>query len=56
MGLTQHEAAEIFGGGHNAFSCYERGQMRPSKSAESLLRLLDKHPELLAELPKQAAA
>ena len=56
LGLTQHEAAEIFGGGHNAFSRYERGQMRPSKSTDKLLRLLDKHPELLDELPKDAAA
>lgn len=48
--LTQKQAAEIFGGGVNAFSRYERGEIRPIKAVNYLLRILDKHPELLNEL------
>jgi len=56
LGLTQKQAGEIFGGGHNAFSRYEAGAARPPKSTDALLRLLDKHPELLNEIPKGKAA
>jgi HTH-type transcriptional regulator/antitoxin MqsA len=48
--LDQKEAAEIFGGGVNAFSRYETGKTRPSLSLVKLLKVLDKHPELLAEV------
>ncbi len=48
--LEQKEAAEIFGGGVNAFSRYETGKTKPSLSLVKLLRVLDKHPELLAEI------
>lgn len=50
LGLKQSEAAAIFGGGINAFSEYERGIRQPSKSTVLLLKLLDHHPELLAEI------
>lgn len=50
LGLSQKEAARIFGGGVNAFSRYERGEIEPSTSTIKLLRLLDKHPELLQEV------
>lgn len=50
LGLTQKEAGNIFGGGHNAFSRYERGSARQSKATDSLLRLLDRHPQLLEEI------
>jgi HTH-type transcriptional regulator/antitoxin MqsA len=56
LGLTQRQAGEIFGGGHNAFSRYESGTTRPPKSTDALLRLLDKHPALLHELPQGKAA
>lgn len=49
LGLKQAEAAALFGGGINAFSEYERGVREPSKSTVLLLRLLDRHPDLLAE-------
>ncbi len=55
LDLTQKGAGEIFGGGHNAFSRYESGLARPPKSMNSLLRLLDKRPELLCEISKAAA-
>lgn len=48
--LTQRQAAELFGGGTNAFSDYERGTTRPARSTVILLHLLDHHPELLQEL------
>ncbi len=50
LGLTQKRAADLFGGGINAFSEYERGKTQPSKSTVLLLKLLDKHPELLTEI------
>lgn len=48
--LDQREAAEIFGGGPNAFSRYENGKTRPPLSLVQLFKLLDKHPELLDEI------
>lgn len=54
--LTQKVAGEIFGGGIRAFSQYERGETRPLKSTDTLLRLLDNHPELLAEITREKAA
>ncbi|MFA5684606.1 MAG: type II toxin-antitoxin system MqsA family antitoxin [Lysobacteraceae bacterium] len=48
--LTQHEAAQLTGGGPNAFSRYERGEARPMPAVINLFKLLDKHPELLKEL------
>lgn len=50
LGLTQRRAAEIFGGGINAFSRYERREVEPGPSTVKLLHLLDKHPELLKEV------
>jgi HTH-type transcriptional regulator/antitoxin MqsA len=50
LGLKQSEAARLFGGGINAFSEYELGKTKPHKSTLQLLRLLDRHPELLHEL------
>jgi HTH-type transcriptional regulator/antitoxin MqsA len=48
--LDQREAAEIFGGGINAFSRYENGKTKPPLSLVQLLRVLDRHPELLDEI------
>ncbi|MBT7408604.1 MAG: type II toxin-antitoxin system MqsA family antitoxin [Methylococcales bacterium] len=48
--LDQKEAAEIFGGGVNAFSRYETGKTKPSLSLVKLLKILNKHPELLTEV------
>jgi HTH-type transcriptional regulator/antitoxin MqsA len=44
------EASEIFGGGVNAFSRYETGKARPPVALVKLLRVLDRHPELLEEV------
>lgn len=48
--LTQKEAALITGGGHNAFSRYERGEAKPIQAVLNLFKLLDHHPDLLNEL------
>ncbi|MDD2686338.1 MAG: type II toxin-antitoxin system MqsA family antitoxin [Gallionella sp.] len=50
LGLDQQEAAEIFGGGVNAFSRYENGKTKPPLSLVKLLKLLDHHPALLDEI------
>lgn len=50
LGLMQKQAADIFGGGVNAFSRYERGEVEPGPSTVKLLHLLDRHPELLREV------
>ena len=48
--LDQREAAEIFGGGVNAFSRYENGKTKPPLALVKLLQVLDRHPELLDEI------
>lgn len=50
LGLTQMKAAQLAGGGKNAFSRYERGQVNPGAAVVNLFRLLDRHPELLNEI------
>ncbi|OGS94163.1 MAG: hypothetical protein A3K04_06645 [Gallionellales bacterium RBG_16_56_9] len=50
LGLSQRRAAEISGGGVNAFSRYENGKARPVAAVVNLFRLLDKHPELMDEI------
>jgi len=56
LGLNQRRAGEIFGGGVNAFSRYERGETEPPAALVQLLRLLDRHPELLDEVIAKEAA
>ena len=48
--LTQAELAEAFGVGKVAFSRYERGETRPPAPLVKLLRLLERHPDLLMEV------
>lgn len=50
LNLDQREAAEIFGGGVNAFSRYENGKTKPPLALIKLLKVLDRHPDLLAEV------
>ncbi len=50
LDLGQREAAEIFGGGVNAFSRYENGKTKPPLALVKLFKLLDRHPELLNEV------
>ncbi|GGY10223.1 hypothetical protein GCM10007160_41780 [Litchfieldella qijiaojingensis] len=48
--LNQEMAALLFGGGRNAFSKYERGEVTQSASMDRLLRLCYRHPELVDDL------
>ncbi len=50
LDLDQREAGEIFGGGVNAFSRYENGKTKPPVALIKLLKVLDRHPELLGEV------
>ena len=50
LDLDQREAAEIFGGGVNAFSRYESGKTKPPLALVKLFKLLDRHPDLLGEI------
>ncbi len=50
LNLDQREAAEIFGGGVNAFSRYENGKTKPPLALVKLFKLLDRHPDLLNEV------
>ena len=50
LALDQREAAEIFGGGVNAFSRYENGKTKPPLALVKLLKVLEQHPELLDEI------
>ena len=42
--------ANIFGGGVNAFSRYEKGKTKPPLALVKLFKLLDRHPNLLDEI------
>ena len=50
LALDQREAAELFGGGVNAFSRYENGKTKPPLALVKLLKILDRHPDLLNEV------
>ena len=50
LGLTQLEAANLFGGGPNAFSRYESGKVQPPLALVKLAKLLSNHPDLLDEV------
>jgi len=50
LALDQREAGEIFGGGVNAFSRYENGKTKPPLALVKLLKVLDRHPDLLDEI------
>lgn len=50
LDLDQREAAELFGGGVNAFSRYENGKTKPPLALVKLFKLLDRHPDLLKEV------
>lgn len=54
MGLTQRQAGTLIGGGPNAFQKYEAGEVTVSKGISNFLRMLERHPEEIEELKKQA--
>jgi len=49
--LTQKDTVQLLsGGGHNAFSRYERGEVLPPKALILLMRLLERYPYLLTDV------
>jgi HTH-type transcriptional regulator / antitoxin MqsA len=54
LGLSQQEAATLFGGGTNGFSKYERGEVAQSVAMDRLLRLVKADPSKLDELRAMA--
>jgi HTH-type transcriptional regulator/antitoxin MqsA len=48
--LTQTELSEVVGIGKVAFSRYERGESRPPNPLVKLLKLVERHPDLLEEI------
>ncbi|WP_267427144.1 type II toxin-antitoxin system MqsA family antitoxin [Methylobacterium sp. GC_Met_2] len=52
--LSQREAGGLLKVGESAFDKYERGLVEPSGPTSQLLRLLDRHPELVEELRQDA--
>lgn len=53
--LSQREAGGLLKVGDSAFDKYERGLVEPSGPTSQLLRLLDRHPELVEELRRKQA-
>ena len=48
--LSQREAGALLRVGENAFDKYERGLVEPSGPTIQLIRLLDRHPEMVDDL------
>jgi HTH-type transcriptional regulator / antitoxin MqsA len=48
--LSQREAGVLLKVGENAFDKYERGLVEPSGPTGQLIRILDRHPEIVDEL------
>jgi HTH-type transcriptional regulator / antitoxin MqsA len=48
-GLSQRDAARVFGGGIKAFEKYESGEVAPSSSMTRLLLLAARRPDLFAK-------
>ena len=48
--FPQKEAAEICGGGVNAFYKYEKGEIEPPQATVKLLTILSNHPDLIDEV------
>ena len=52
LSLTQEQAARVFGGGRNAFSKYERGEVSQSVAMDKLIRICLNHREVFHELTR----
>jgi HTH-type transcriptional regulator / antitoxin MqsA len=50
LNLSQREAGLLFKVGENAFDKYERGLIVPSGPTIQLMKVLDRHPELVEDL------
>ncbi len=50
LNLSQREAGLLLRVGENAFDKYERGLVEPSGPTIQLIKVLDRHPEIVEEL------
>jgi len=50
LGIDQREASRVLSGNPNSVAAYKNGRARPPKAFVILLKLLDRQPELLADL------
>jgi HTH-type transcriptional regulator/antitoxin MqsA len=53
LSLTQEQASRVFGGGRNAFSKYERGEVSQSVAMDKLIRICLNHREVFQELARE---
>ena len=54
LSISQEQASRVFGGGKNAFSKYERGEVSQSVAMDKLIRVCLKHHHVFAELAHKA--
>lgn len=52
LSLTQEQASRVFGGGRNAFSKYERGEVSQSVAMDKLIRICLNHRDIFQELAR----
>ena len=52
--LTQKQAAQLFGGGVNAFNRYEHGKLPVPRALSQLLTVLRNHPNQIVEIMKES--
>jgi len=53
LSLTQEQASRVFGGGRNAFSKYERGEVSQSVAMDKLIRICLNHRDVFQELARE---
>jgi HTH-type transcriptional regulator/antitoxin MqsA len=53
LSLTQEQASRVFGGGRNAFSKYERGEVSQSVAMDKLIRICLNHRDIFQELARE---
>ena len=54
LSISQEQASRVFGGGKNAFSKYERGEVSQSVAMDKLIRVCLKHQNVFNELAYKA--
>ena len=54
LSISQEQASKVFGGGKNAFSKYERGEVSQSVAMDKLIRVCLKHHNVFQELARKA--
>jgi HTH-type transcriptional regulator/antitoxin MqsA len=54
LSISQEQASRVFGGGKNAFSKYERGEVSQSVAMDKLIRVCLNHKNVFQELAQKA--